>query len=232
MQKLFTILIFLLISTSLSIAQITLTDDSGEAVTDGSEFVFTKTGESAVLNIIATNESSSAVSLSMVCESITGSSGENLEFCFVNCFWGITQGQVYGPMTLEAGESSQSGEIHFKNHDETNEYIVYQFSIYEEGNESDAIRFKYIYDVSTDTESRQKSEINIYPIPAKNFIIFENTTELIKSVEVIDLQGRRILSKSINDSKGKIQTKHASEGVYFLKINYKNHSQTEKILIQ
>lgn len=72
--------------------------------------------------------------------------------------------------------------------------------------------------LSIDEHSLINNEISFYPNPAKNTLNIVSKNE-IGWVEVFDLKGKKIMSKRIAKTQGKIETKSLAKGIYLLKVN-------------
>lgn len=81
-------------------------------------------------------------------------------------------------------------------------------------------------------DNKLKSEIKIYPNPAKDFIqIQSNNGTMIEFITLLDLSGKVIFEKEINDLQISIQTV-GFKGLYFVKIQTNKGLLVEKILIE
>jgi hypothetical protein len=71
--------------------------------------------------------------------------------------------------------------------------------------------------------------INIYPTPASNYIIIENTTnKAITNTSIIDLNGKVVLNSNLNSNK--IDVSNISNGIYIIKIELENRFVYKKII--
>lgn len=231
MQKQFLLIISLvLIFASLSVAQISMVDETGNPIQDGDVFIFNNTGSESDLKVVITNNSNETININLIAEEINGTDGSLFAFCFGNyCFTSITEGLVYGPKTLEAGASTYENEVHFHNSDTDNDIITYDLKIFEQGNESNAIAFTYKYDanfVSVDQLSQE--EVRIYPNPAKTIIHIssDNYDEIV----FIDMAGQVI--KRLKNHQNTISTAEFPNGIYFYQLKRDNRIiQTSKIIV-
>ena len=69
------------------------------------------------------------------------------------------------------------------------------------------------------------SEIKVYPTPATNNISLKGITKNTK-VSIIDISGRPLLSKNVNENNSQIQISELANGVYFLKIHNNKNPKT------
>ncbi len=127
-------------------------DETGNTVENNHTFTFrTAAPQGGVLNLLITNTSASTIHLKTKLISVSGTSGQDMEFCFGNCYIGMEQGTAYpqnGTFDLNGNATSQPGEIHFINHF-ANGQAEYTIEIYEVDNNGnrigDAFTFKYQY---------------------------------------------------------------------------------------
>jgi hypothetical protein len=70
---------------------------------------------------------------------------------------------------------------------------------------------------------------DIYPNPTVA-IINVRATEIIKSYQLVDVQGRILISKQHNDTNLKLDIANQPKGIYFLRMNFDKGTNTEKIV--
>ena len=230
MRRILLSITVLLFFISSSFAQISMVDGNGDTIEDEAVYTFDNTGKLANLNVFVTNNGSSTIDVNLIAETVTGTDGSDMEFCIGSCHWGIIEGTEYGPITIEAGASTNQGEVHFHNHDSENDLITYVLKIYENGNEDNSITFSYIYDASfVGVNNISENEISIYPNPAKNTINISNNNydEIIFS----NIAGQIV--KRISNSQTTISTSEFSNGIYFYQV-VKNNAviKTDKIIVR
>ena len=79
-------------------------------------------------------------------------------------------------------------------------------------------------------ENFEISTIDFYPNPTKDFVNVTSSS-LIKSIELIDLEGRILTTKNINDYSFEYDLSSISNGVYLLKVNsFDGNSVVEKMI--
>lgn len=71
--------------------------------------------------------------------------------------------------------------------------------------------------------------ITVYPNPARDMVSIESAST-IKSMELFDVQGRRICTRLINDTKSSLNIAAYSKGIYILKIATENGNKIQKII--
>ncbi|MBO6211495.1 T9SS type A sorting domain-containing protein [Algoriella sp.] len=79
------------------------------------------------------------------------------------------------------------------------------------------------------TKDIKTTLFDVYPNPVENTITI-NTTGNLKSAELFDLNGKRILSKSEFKTSKTIDVNHLPKGVYILKVNLDGKDYTKKIV--
>ena len=81
-------------------------------------------------------------------------------------------------------------------------------------------------------EELNNSSILFYPNPTNGLVRIE-TYEEFQSVEVIDITGKLLLSEKVNTTSYILQIEHVNEGIYFVKLKFKDgRTITKKIIKQ
>src|SRR5699024_7130841 len=62
-------------------------------------------------------------------------------------------------------------------------------------------------------EDQQKSNLTLYPNPAKDFLYIENLTNPVQ-IEIYDLSGKVLLSKEVDEATKQVNLSQLAEGVY------------------
>jgi hypothetical protein len=77
------------------------------------------------------------------------------------------------------------------------------------------------------------SDFSLYPNPARNSfnLITPNNSE-DKTLEIFDIQGRKVISKIVSSTQSEINTQGMPSGVYLVKVSASNGSETKKLVIQ
>ena len=78
-------------------------------------------------------------------------------------------------------------------------------------------------------DSFSEDELKVYPIPAKNFITVELSTEISTQLNLFDVSGKRVLNQTISEST-ELNIKSLPQSIYFLKVNTTEKSGTYKII--
>ncbi len=85
--------------------------------------------------------------------------------------------------------------------------------------------------LSINNIKKNTNQITVYPNPANNIILIE--TNSIKSIELIDLQGKTILSKkSCNKGVELLNISRLEEGIYIIKVISESSISSQKIVIK
>lgn len=92
-------------------------------------------------------------------------------------------------------------------------------------------------DVAASSLKLKNELVNIHPNPNKGVfnISFSDISKMQKqpkSFEIYSTEGKLIYAQAINNNSVDINITHKSKGIYFVKIKYEDHWQTQKILIQ
>ncbi len=78
-------------------------------------------------------------------------------------------------------------------------------------------------------EDHNMVSYDIFPNPAKESVTI-NCDNTIKTLQLFDIQGRLVETKTVNDLHSKMDISNQSKGVYFLKIETENGQFSEKIM--
>ena len=232
-----TILIFFAVNlvVFISSAQISIKTPDGTPILDNDILMFNNIGDDANLITLITNPSTSSIDIKLIAETINGTDGSDMEFCIGLCRWGITQGVTYGPLTINAGATTGSTEVHFHNHDSNNDIITYAFKIYEDGNETNAIHFTYKYDVNyVELENVKSSKILVYPNPAKSMITIRSINNIVGSQFILtNLLGKVVYKQELSSINELVDVSDFDKGIYFYSIISNNKIiETKKLIIK
>lgn len=88
-----------------------------------------------------------------------------------------------------------------------------------------------ILDLSKTENENNDQIVNVFPIPAKDYITIECKNINFTKCKIIDKSGQVVLKKSISQSKETINISNLNSDIYFLKLTNKKKTHTEKIFI-
>ena len=82
-------------------------------------------------------------------------------------------------------------------------------------------------------DDNQKHKLTLYPNPAKQSILIENTYNTIISIQIYSIQGKKVLEKAFPKpvAKVKMDVSSLTDGVYMVTLIDDNGSQTSKKLL-
>jgi hypothetical protein len=78
-------------------------------------------------------------------------------------------------------------------------------------------------------ESFTQLAFDYYPNPTRNLITV-NANSIINSIELYDVQGRVLITKTTNENQAIVDISNYSNGIYFLKVISANGEKTKKIV--
>ncbi|NEN23638.1 T9SS type A sorting domain-containing protein [Cryomorpha ignava] len=75
-----------------------------------------------------------------------------------------------------------------------------------------------------------QNNTTIFPNPSQSAITIRNTDEVIRRIQMIDITGRVVLERNVNDHTYLLERGQLSDGVYLLQITFDNQQITKKVL--
>ncbi|MDT0557559.1 T9SS type A sorting domain-containing protein [Ichthyenterobacterium sp. W332] len=75
-------------------------------------------------------------------------------------------------------------------------------------------------------------DFSFYPNPASTILNLEFSTEDHKSIDIIDIQGKRVLSNTTNLRSKKINISQLEKGMYFLQVTANTNRITRKLILE
>jgi hypothetical protein len=88
-----------------------------------------------------------------------------------------------------------------------------------------------VLDCSLGTSSTEIKNFTIYPNPAEDYVTIESRKNLNNiSVEVYDINGRKVIAKDLMNNS--LDVSQLSQGIYIIRINADELTQTEKLIIK
>ncbi|WP_034040878.1 chondroitinase-B domain-containing protein [Wocania ichthyoenteri] len=80
-------------------------------------------------------------------------------------------------------------------------------------------------------EVNQENKIVLYPMPAKNILHVKSLNNVIKTMQIYSLDGRKIIEKAINSTSTEIDTSLISNGTYIINFSSDSRVNSSKMLI-
>ena len=122
---------------------------NGSVVANNQEFTFTTTDTSANLVLLIQNTSSDPIKLKTKLVDVTGTDGSEMEFCFGNCYMGMTPNTAYPQntdFTVDGNSTTPPDQVHYYNHySGACSYTIKIYQVDDDGAQvGDALTFKYI----------------------------------------------------------------------------------------
>lgn len=158
--------------------------------------------------------------------------------CTIGVVWGTSPQVTSDPVTMNASQTVlYSGHVYPKL-DHGNSKFRYVF--FDQANPSDSTWVDVIYEVTNENmisvkETKLETSLKLFPNPATTELnVRLNSNETNKRIEVIDLLGKKVFSKNIQNSSAsfRINTTNYKPGIYFVSVTSNNKAiKTEKIVI-
>lgn len=156
----------------------------------------------------------------------------DMHFYILNVNGGAVPNYEQGKKDVVLVMPNQYVEFITKFEDFTNDSIPYMYHCHLLHHEDDGMMGQFLvlqYPLSTNDISNENN-FTIYPNPSNNFWQIKNTqNQNIISYQLVDVVGRIIEEKTINNSTFTIQNSQLKEGNYLLKLKTKNGLQTFKL---
>ena len=87
--------------------------------------------------------------------------------------------------------------------------------------------------VSLNNETFEKQSVLVYPNPAKDNLFFShNSVSTESKINIYDLQGRKVITTSVNANQGSINIENLNDGVYILTIENQDFNHQQKLIIK
>ena len=77
----------------------------------------------------------------------------------------------------------------------------------------------------------EQESISIYPNPAKNEVTIE-AADYIRSIELMDIQGRILLSKEANAKKTVLPVSNLARGIYLVHVQSAGGSVIKRLVVE
>ena len=80
--------------------------------------------------------------------------------------------------------------------------------------------------------SKKQSSFNIFPNPAHSLTSIKTGLDGLKEIELLDISGKHVKSFSFTNNEFNLSLDQLSKGVYFIRLNNGNYSETKKLVKQ
>ncbi|HIP48375.1 MAG TPA: T9SS type A sorting domain-containing protein [Lutibacter sp.] len=245
MKKLYFTISLLFLGLFISQAQFTVATHHGEAITDGSLFVFSQLGTDADLGFDITNTSGGTIDMRLEYVSMVNGDGTGTWLCvFGNCIapGGITVGDVFpyagtnSFTTIAAGVTTDYLDHFYNTYGDGSafplDYVFRFFEVDAVGNEiGDSITFTYRYDGTAAVEDENEVSFSLFPTLATDFVNLTVTENV--SAQLINTQGQIIKQYKFEAGTNKIDVSMLSKQLYYVLLtNELGHRSLSKIIIK
>lgn len=231
MKKFYTILIFAIITTSISAQDIIIKNLDNEVINGQTVQVAADVNEdfnSGNLSLLIQNQTSNSLELKVKKEYIDILEGTSNDFCWDGaCLPPFTM--ETGALTFAPGETYDDFSVHYHCQGIEGSSTV-KYTIFEE----DGPEAFFIVEFSTDFTSLSSqfiSELSVFPNPAQsNFSI--TVSNNISNIEICNVLGELIYSTSISNQHVNIDCSKWSNGLYFIRtFDGNNLVKTQKLIV-
>lgn len=157
--------------------------------------------------------------------------------CTIGVTWGTLPVQESDPITMPVSTSPilYSGHVYPKTFAGTS---TFRYIWFDENNPTDSTWVDVTYAITGTAsvkEIAKSTKIKVYPNPATSLLNVELTSnETRKSIEIMDLTGRKVYSKEVtrNSELLQINTSDLTPGIYFVSVVANDKTvKTEKVII-
>ena len=237
MKRIYLTAVFLAFANLMN-AQITILDEDGNVIEDGSVFEFNTVDEGpwvenpeSKLSFYIQNDTSSPIEVKAAMVEIVGSNGSGVQFCMGDCLNVVNENSVVpvGNSSFPIGANQTTGEgIYFWNLSSSSEYASYKFKVYQvdsSGNEIGAsthITYVYSATASTPNMTLQKLGVQVNNTLVNNEFLFTTTSAM--NMELFDVNGRKVLTESFAEGTNVYDISDLNAGVYIARFTDKNNS--------
>jgi|SRR5690554_368292 len=212
-----------LLAFGVSNAQFTIYHSDGSVIEDDSVYTFgTVDEETAKLDLHIQNDSSEPIGVKARMLEIDGSDGTNVQFCLGDCLFNVNENSIVpvnSPLPIAVGQTTNVG-TYFWNRNDTSNYIVYRFKVYQVdsfGSEiGTPVHINYVYDASLSVPATlQQMGININNTIVKD--LFSFTAEDNLNVEVFDLNGKVLAQYQTEAGQQTLNMASLQNAIYIVK---------------
>lgn len=244
MKKLISTL-FVLMASFVFAQDFTVTNGDNGEITNGEVFTFTTLGEDTSVQILIHNNADENLYFKLRAESGENTSGVTVNFCFGEvCLYSFNPGQyvpptIYENVTISPGGINDIDDKFFITTDAVieNTPVLFEFGLYQyDSAEQDqttgtkvlAFSYQYAPTSSTPNMTLQKLGVQVNNTLVNNEFSFTTTSDM--TMELFDLNGRSVASRSFNEGANFYNTSGLNAGIYIAKFSNKE-GQTASVKI-
>jgi len=227
MKNYILLLTALLLSTSLSFSQISVSDENGNPLTNGGSYHLS-TELDFELGFLIKNNSTSSINYTIVAENWQGEMGVCVPGTCVPLN-GTPPKQLGSTLVLAGGSSTTSIDTHFQIGNTLNigDYVTIKVSELENASNS----FTFTFDTETPADiTAPSSNSSIFPNPASSHLIISGFEK--SNLRIVDISGKIVLNTTVQSSQEIVDTKHLKSGLYFIQISNDKINISEKVIFR
>ncbi len=216
-------------------------EETGNLINDGD--IITISTDSYTTNFIATNNYTSNIHLSLEVVDITNTDGSEMSICFGvlgggGCSFPIHVGDVYnGGNALPPGAQTNSGDIHFQHHDNTNiptypkDYLIKVSALNADHGDAflSSITFTYRYDPSAGIIG-ELTQADFQLISLSGALKIQNTYPT--NLQIFNLTGQSVLQTKLEKGNHSLSTGNLQKGIYIVHAQANGRETFQKIIIK
>jgi len=221
-------------------AQISVTGNNNQPITNGYVYTTNTLAQQGKLNLHVTNTSENPINLKLRVESMSGTDGQDVQFCFGSqCFFTISNGKVVptnqGPdgMTIQPGESNGNDD-HFWNFNPGtggNIEVVLAFVQFDDAGVQigdPLVSFTFIYSATAGTSDF--NALQNMGITVGNTIV-NNTLELTATqsakMEVYNMAGQLVKTAAVKEGTFSADLSSLSAAVYIARFTNEENKTSQ-----
>ena len=84
----------------------------------------------------------------------------------------------------------------------------------------------------TDINTHSSPLLNIYPVPASNFITISSDSEPLENIEIFNIAGQQVFTQRMVTTSTTINIQHFDNGIYLLRITMYDRTVVQRIIIK
>lgn len=207
-----------------------LMDEQGDNIS-GTEFtVYGVISDDEILaHATVKNVGNKTVGVKVKKEVVSSVPGSTNLFCWVNCFLPNT---IISPITVSMAPNDVNTDD-FAGHYKSNGNVgitTVKYTFHDENNEADDAYIIVHYNVDVTGVQELKSEIQLYPNPAQDFLSFKGEMSNGLNVQILDLQGKVLMTRTVSSSNPSIEISMLPVGKYIVRCMNENTTSTHALI--